>query len=153
MASYAYGKGAIGVHQYWGIINGDKYAKINLDKFKDFFEKSVNLKGRYFTQDNNPPQNSQVSNEAFEQVKAFLFKIPPQSPNVNPIRKIFYLASKQIRLDPKNQGMKKENFIQFCHRCRKVLLDFPGDIIDKAVTSMDKDIQMVIKNQDQRTKY
>ena len=49
--------------------------------------------------------------------------------------------------------MKKENFTQFCHRCKKILLDFPGDIIDKAVTSMDNDIQMVINNQGQRTKY
>ena len=153
MVSYAYGKGVIGVHQYRGIINGEKYAKINLDKFKDFFEKCVNPKGRYFTQDNNPSQNSQVANEAFEQVKAFLFKIPPQSPSVNPIGNICYLASKQIRLDAKNQGMKKENFTQFCHRCKKVLLDFPGNIINKAVTSMDNDIQMVINNQGQRTKY
>ena len=152
MVSVAYGKSVIDVHQYQGNINGEKYAQIVRDKFPDFFGKSANLKGRYFMQDNGPSQNSHIANEAFEQVKAILFKIPPRSPDLNPIENIFNLASKQIRLDPKN-GIKKKNLAQFSHRCKKVLLDFPSDIVDGTVAFMNKRIQMVIDNQGQRTKY
>ena len=95
MVSVAYGKGVIDVHQYQGNINGEKYAQIVRDKFPDFFGKSANLKGRYFMQDNGPSQNSHIANEAFEQVKAILFKIPPRSLDLNPIENIFNLASKK----------------------------------------------------------
>ena len=165
-----HGKGVIGVHQYQE--NSEKYAQIVCDKFPDrlwqvprsfmtssqivcdkfpdLFEKSANPKGRCFMQDNDLSQNSYIANEAFEQVKAFLFKIPPRSPDLNLMENIFHLASNQIRLDAKKQGIKKENFTQFSHRCKKVLLDFSSDIIHRTVASMNKCIQMVINNQGQR---
>lgn len=113
MVSVAYGKGVIDVHQYQGNINGEKYAQIVCDKFPDFFGKSANLKGRYFMQDNGPSQNSHIANEAFEQVKAILFKIPPRSLDLNPIENIFNLASKKIRLDPKNRGSRRKTWHNF----------------------------------------
>ena len=153
MVSIAYGRGVIGVTQYAGNISGEKYAQIVREKFPNLFEKSANPKGRYFIQDNDPSQNSQAANEAFEDVKAYLFKIPPRSPDLNPIENIFHLVSKKIRSDAKVNNIRKENFTQFSHRCKKLLLEFPADIIDKTVSSMNKRIQMVIDNHGQRTKY
>ena len=153
MVSIAYGKGVIGVTQYTGNINGEKYAQIVREKFPDLLEKSANPKGRYFIQDNDPSQNSRAAKEALEDVKAYLFKIPPRSPDINPIENVFHLVSKKIRSDAKNNNITKENFTQFSHRCKKLLLEFPVDIIDKAVASMNKHIEMLIDNHSQRTKY
>ena len=46
MVSIAYGKGVIGVTQYTGNINGEKYAQIVREKFPDLLEKSAYPKGQ-----------------------------------------------------------------------------------------------------------
>ena len=72
MVSIAYGKGTIGVHQYHGNINGDKYAEIVRTHFPELLQRGANPTGGYFVQDNDPSQNSAVAKEAFKEVKAFL---------------------------------------------------------------------------------
>ena len=153
MVSVAHGKGVIGVHQYYGQINGKKYADIVRKTFPDLFSRGANPTGRYFVQDNDPSQNSAVAKEALAEVNAWQFKIPARSPDLNPIENIFHLVSKQIKSDAKKFHIESETFSQFSHRCKRVLENFPTDIIDKTIASMPKRINMVIKKNGQRTKY
>ena len=125
MVSIAFGKGVIGVHQYQGNINGEKYAQIVREKFQDLFEKSANPKGRYFIQDNVLSKNSLFPNQTFEQGKALLFIITSRSQDLNPIENIFQLASKQIRLDAKKQGIKKEKLSTIFSQRQKGFTRFP----------------------------
>ena len=153
MVAMAYGKGVIGVHQYYGQICGEMYAEIVRATFPELFQRSANPTGRYFLQDNDPSQNSATAREALKEVKAYQFKIPARSPDLNPIENIFHIASKKIKRDGKRLNITKENFSQFSHRCRVVLEEFSHDTIDKTIASMDKRIKMVIKLKGQRTKY
>ena len=153
MVSIAHGKGVLGVHQYYGNISGDKYADIVLTKFPTLFDLSNNPTGRYFVQDNDPSQNSNAAKEALSDVNAHQFKIPPRSPDLNPIENIFHLVSKQLRNDAKKCKIQKESFAAFSERCKNTLLNFPADIIDNTVASMNKRIDMVIAARGQRTKY
>ena len=153
MVAIAFGKGVIEVHQYTGPINGEKFSDIVHSKFNKMFQNSANPTGRYFVQDNDPSQNSNLAKEALVHVNAHLFKIPPRSPDLNPIENIFHLAAKKIRNDAKKLNIQKENYFDFSYRCKKALLDFPTEIIDKTVASMNKRIDLVIKGKGQRTKY
>ena len=153
MVSVAHGKGVIGVHQYFGPMNGPKYADIVRKTFPDLFQRSANPTGRYFVQDNDPSQNSAAAKEALAEVNAWQFKIPARSPDLNPIENIFHLVSKQIRLDAKRFHLQSETFPQFSHRCKRVLENFPVDVIDKTIASMHKRIKLVIEKNGQRTKY
>lgn len=153
MVSIAYGKGVIGVHQYEGSITGEKFADIVRKHFPQLLKDGSNPSGGYFIQDNDPSQNSRKAKDALKEVKAYQFSIPARSPDLNPIENVFHLASKKIVKDGKTLRIESETFEQFSRRCAKTLKEFPQDIIDKTIHSMDKRIQMVIDNHGQRTKY
>jgi hypothetical protein len=153
MVAIAYMRGVIAVHQYTGHINGEKFADIVHSKFNNMFADSANPTGRYFVQDNDPSQNSSVAKQAFVDVNAHLFKIPPRSPDLNPIENIFHLAAKKIKSDGKKLNIQTESFVQFSQRCKQALLEFPSVVIDNTVSSMNIRIDLVIKGKGQRTKY
>ena len=153
MVSIAYGKGVIGVQQYEGSINGAKYADIIHTHFPQLLQDGANPTGGYFVQDNDPSQNSRKARDALKEVKAYQFSIPARSPDLNPIENMFHLASKKIVKDGKVLRIESETFAKFSRRCKRTLEQFPQDLIDKTIKSMDKRIQMVIDNKGQRTKY
>ena len=153
MVSIAYGQGVIGVHQYFGSINGEKYAQMVRQYFPDLLKNGANPGGKYFVQDNDPSQNSALAKEALKEVKAQQFHIPARSPDLNPIENVFHLISKKIRVEAKLKHIERENFGQFSERCKRNLRDFSPEIIDNTISSMNKRIQMVIDNVGQRTKY
>ena len=153
MVSIAYGKGVIGVQQYFGNINGEKYAAIVRTHFPQLLKEGTNPSGGYFIQDNDPSQNSAAARAALSEVKAYQFKIPARSPDLNPIENMFHLVSKKIRNDAKKFRIEHETFNQFARRCKKTLWEFPTYIIDNTIASMDKRIQLVIDAKGQRIKY
>ncbi len=121
--------------------------------FPTLLKEGANPGGKYFVQDNDPSQNSAVAKEALKHVNAHQFVIPPRSPDLNPIENCFHLISKNIRTEAKSKHIVKENFKQFSDRCKKNILEFPAEIVDKTIASMNKRIQMVVDNGGLRTKY
>ena len=65
-----YGKGVIGVEQYTGSINGEKFADIVRKRFPQVVQDSAHQTGGYFVQDNDPSQNSKKAKDALAKVKA-----------------------------------------------------------------------------------
>ena len=108
--------------------------------------------GGIFVQDNDLSLNSTLAKEAMAEINAHLFKIPPHSPDLNPIENVFHLASKQIRRDAKTLNIRKESFGEFSYRCKKSLTEFPSEIIDKTNSCL-KRINLVTKGKGQITKY
>ena len=51
---------------------------------------------RLFIQDNDPSQNSAVAKIALQRVSTQLFKIPPRSPDLNPIENMFKSVSDNL---------------------------------------------------------
>ena len=153
MVSIAYGKGVIGVHQYFGNINGEKFASIVREHFPQLLKAGCNPSGGYFIQDNDPSQNSAKARDALQEVKAHQFKIPARSPDLNPIENMFHLISKKIRSDARKLRIEHESFDAFSRRCAKTMWEFPSNIIDKTIKTMHKRIGMVIDSKGQRIKY
>lgn len=153
MVAISYGHGVIKCQQYTGQIDGEKCAKFVEKHFPEMFENSSNPKGKLFLQDGDPSQNSVKARTAMEKVGCRLFKIPARSPDLNPIENIFHLIGKEMKREAKEENITQETYDQFCARAKRTVLNFSPDIIDKTIDSMPRRIEMVIKNNGNRTKY
>ena len=89
MVAMSYGKGVVLCKQYNGTITGKKFASIVHSSFPKAFENSSNPKAKQFLMDGCPRQNSKIAMHAIEKVGGLVFKIPPRSPDLNPIENFF----------------------------------------------------------------
>ena len=92
MVAISYGKGVMICQQY-DKMNGEYFKQFVTQTFYDMFIKCGNKDGRLFIQDGDPSQNSKLTKEAMKSCGAELLKIPPQSPDINQIEKLFHLLS------------------------------------------------------------
>jgi hypothetical protein len=60
---------------------------------------SANPTAKQCLQDGDPVQNSAAARHAFQEVGVVTFAIPPRSPDLNPIKNLFHLVSKQLGQD------------------------------------------------------
>ena len=149
----AYGKGVIGCHQYEGHVNGEMFSEFVREHFPELFQRGNNNRGKLFIQDGDPSQNSRLSQDAFDSIPCRIFKIPPRSPDLNPIENFFHLPGQRLRKQSLEQKIQYESYEAFCQRIRKTLLSFPVGIIDRTIASMHKRLDAIIKLKGQRTKY
>ena len=88
MVAVAYNKGVVLCEQHKGNINGEKFADF-IKNFKDALVKGANPRGKLFLQDGDPSQNSKKVRDAWKDIGARKFTIPPWSPDLNRIENIF----------------------------------------------------------------
>ena len=153
MVAIGYGCGVVLCEQYHGRLNGKLFADFVRDHFKETFEKSANPRGKMFLQDGDPSQNSALARDAMWTMGAKKFSIPARSPDLNPIENLFHLVKKKLDDDALDHGIVSENFDQFCVRVNDTIMQSDKTKIDKTIASMEKRIELVIKNKGQRTKY
>ena len=84
MVAISYGKGVLMCHPYV-YFDGPTFAAFVREKFPEMFHKAGKKGRRIFVQDNDPVQNSGSVRRALNALKAKQLKIPPRSPDVNPI--------------------------------------------------------------------
>ena len=153
MVAIAYKKGIIKCHQYDGPVNSEMCKSFIDEHFPNMFETSANPKGKLFLEDGDPSQNSKLSREAMDSIGCRLFKIPPRSPDLNPIENVFHLIGKQLKKDALENNLQRESYAQYCDRVKRSVLAFPAHVIDKTIESMPRRIAQIIKVKGQRTKY
>ena len=61
------------------------------------FDKSIDSFDGRILMDGWPRQNSKKTLKALEDIGALVFKIPPRSPDLNPIENFFALVTKTLR--------------------------------------------------------
>lgn len=153
MCAISYGNGFIKCHRYAGRVNGERCRQFILENFPSMFENSPNPVGKLFLQDGDPSQNSALAKEAMDIVGCRLFKIPPRSPDLNPIENAFNNIRKKLNRDAIDQKITNETFEQFCYRVKKTVLEYSPEVIDRTINSMPKRIDLIIKHKGLRTKY
>ena len=92
MVAIAHGKGVILAEPYEK-MNGKFFANfIKKKQFNTCFAKAGPKHGgkRLFVMDNDPSQSSKAAMTALKSVEGELLKIPPRSPDLNPIENILY---------------------------------------------------------------
>ena len=103
--------------------------------------------------DGCPRQNSKIAMHAIEKVGGLVFKIPPRSPDLNPIENFFHSLIVRLNNDAIKKQITRENYIELSIRVKETMLNFSPKEIDKIIDSMDKRITAVVKGKGQRTKY
>ena len=152
MVGISYTKGVVLCEPYQK-ITGDKMAEIILNKLPGALERSIDPIGRRILQDGCPRQNSKTARKAFQNNEALIFKIPPRSPDLNPIENFFNLVTRELRKQVLDNNIESETKDEFRQRVQSTMLNFDIGKIDKIIKSMDRRIKMVIKAGGCRIKY
>ena len=78
-------------------LDGAYFAKFIDDNFENMFATADKGPRRLWLQDGDPSQNSNKACMAMERARCELLKIPPRSPDLNPIENIFKFVSDALR--------------------------------------------------------
>ena len=106
-----------------------------------------------FVQDNDPSQNSAKANESLKTIRAEVVKIPPRSPNLNPIENFFHNVKRKLRQDALDKKLVYENLSAFKRRIIETICTCDKNIIDKTLSSMHNRLIQITKSNGCRTKY
>ena len=134
-------------------MTGNLFASFIDNTFEQMFVESKKGNTRLFIQDNDPSQNSAVAKTALQQVSAKLLKIPPCSPDLNPIENMFKSVSDDLHDSAIEEQLERESFMQFKERVKNTIVQFPEAKINNLIESMDRCIQLILETQGQRLKY
>ena len=110
MVAIAYNKGIVMCEQYEGNISGSKVESLWENHFPQAFMLSANPHDKLFLEDGDPSQNSAKAMQAFENMGAEAFSIPPRSPDLNPMENFFHSISVKINEDSLNKNITHETF-------------------------------------------
>ena len=133
-------------------LNGEFFAKFIEKHFEELFKNS-HKETRLWIQDSDPSQNSVISQKAMKRVNAQLLKIPPRSPDLNPIENVFTPISEILRRQAIERSISYETYEHFSDRVKSTILNFPKDKVNKLIESMQNRISQVIPRKGQRMKY
>lgn len=134
-------------------MNGRYYASLVHRCFRSAFKKTMSPKAKRVLVDGDPSQNSKRAKKAIARINAKLFKIPPRSPDLNPIENVFHLVRRRLDKEAQNKRITSETKDQFADRVKQNLADFDISTIDKIIESMPKRIDRIIKKRGLRLKY
>lgn len=152
-AAISHGMGVV-LAKHYRKLSGKHFAKFVRKKFPALLQRcEMSGHQRVFLQDGDPSQNSQVAKKAFADINCTVFKIPPRSPDLNPIENIFKLLGDKLRKDAIEHNIEAESYRPFRRRIIRTLMALPMTTIDKTIASMPKRIDCIIKSKGGRLKY
>ena len=134
-------------------MTGNFFASFIDKTFQQMFVESKKGNTRLFIQDNDPSQNSAVAKIALQRVNAQLLKIPPRSPDLDPIENMFKSVSDDLHDSAIEKQLERESFTQFKERVKDTIVQFPVAKINNLIESMDRRIQLILETKGQRLKY
>ena len=108
---------------------------------------------RVFVMDNDPSQTSKVALLALRDIECNLHRIPPRSPDLNPIENIFHIVKKQLEDEALNLHITNELFQDFRDRVYRCLDSLDIETINRTILSMPRRIEKIIANRGIRLKY
>lgn len=154
IVAIAHGKGVI-LSVPYEKMNGQFFAGFIKDHFNLCFGKAGPKLGgkRLFLMDNDPSQTSKVALQSLQDIEAELLRIPPRSPDLNPIENIFHIVKRNLQLEAVSKNIVSESFEEFQARVLDALSRFSGSIIDKTIESMPARIEGVLRKKGYRTRY
>lgn len=82
-----------------------------------------------------------------------LLKIPPRSPDLNPIENIFNIVLKKLEKDALEGGITRELYEEFGHRVQRTIYNISQELINKTIESMNGCIAEIIRSNGERLKY
>lgn len=146
-----------------GVILAEQYEKMNAEYFASFIRRNFpNLfeiagKGAHdakvFVMDNDPSQTSAKARVAMEELGVTMQKIPPRSPDLNPIENMFHEVRKRLKLAAKQNNVEHQTWEEFVNSVKFHIWSTPKSYINKTILSMPKRMEEICKRKGLRTKY
>ena len=144
-----------------GVVVCEPYEKMFGTYFSDFVDRNFERMfamadervGCIWVQDGDPSQNCTKAKEAMSRVFSQLLKIPPRSPDLNPIENLFNVVSQTLKKDAIEQNITKETYEEFQQRVIQTMKSIPLEYINKLIASMYKRLNLVIASKGNRIKY
>ena len=152
MVAISYGKGVVVCERYEK-MDGNYFASFIDQHSNTMFERSCKGLSRLWLQDGDPSQNSKAAREAMARCHSELLKIPPRSPDLNPIENIFHIVSKKLEKDALEKNITRESNEQFCESVKRTISGICYHLIDKTIQSMSLRVAEIIRNGGERLKY
>lgn len=134
-------------------MDGNFFSAFIEQHFDNIYTKSNKRNTRLFVQDGDPSQNSAKARASLLAVNAELLKIPPRSPDINPIENCFKVIGDTLRKDAIKDGITHETFAEFQERVISTVVGMDKNIINKTIASMPNRIHLIISNHGDRLKY
>ena len=106
-----------------------------------------------FVMDNDPCQNSKVAWKALKDIGATLLRIPPGSPDLNPIENIFNNVKRALQEDTLRKTITYEPYNSFLQRVSHVLLCVNRNLIKKTIDTIPKRLRCIVETRGNRMKY
>ena len=130
-----------------GVVLCEEYEHMNGLFFSNFVEKHFTetfnrsqKNSTKFIQDGDSSQNSKLASLAIENVGAELVKIPPRSPDLNPIENFFKSISDELTSQAITKQIDRESYTEFSERVKSTICNFPVSAVDSIIESMVKTI-------------
>ena len=146
-----------------GVILAEPYEKMTADFFTEFIRRyfpnlfEVAEKGesdrKIFVMDNDPSQTSRKAMATLVDMGYMLQRIPPRSPDLNPIENVFHLVRKRIEAQVKENNITHQTWEEFKQAVQYNIWSTSKDVIDKTITTMTKRLQEIVQTNGKRTKY
>ena len=148
----SHGRGVCEIEQYEK-MNGNYFASFVTQRFPKLIRENFKNDDKLWTQDRDPSQNCKSAREAWKALGATLMKIPPRSPDLNPIENIFHLATRELHKETVDKKISRETFEQFSFLVKRTLRNIPVDVINKTTDSVSKRLPKIVASGGQRFKY
>ena len=152
MVAISYDKG-IAICKTCDKLDGRYFANFIDENFESMFGTADKSLKRLWLQDGDPSQNSAMARAAMDRANCELLKIPPRSPDLNPIENIFKLVSDALRKQAIRSQITKETYEEFKNRVISTIQSLPLEVINNTIASMPNRVKEIIKRKGQRLRY
>ena len=82
-----------------------------------------------------------------------IFRIPPRSPDLNPIENFFHLVTQKLHNDALKKNIIKETKEDFEQRIKNTVMGFNISTINKIIQTMPKRVNLILKHKGKKLKY
>ena len=89
-----------------------------------------------------------ITRAGFTQVK-----IPPRSPDINPIENLFPWAKRRLRGQALLQGIRNESFSGFQKRVVATLMGAGREFVDRLILSLPERLKAIVAGKGERIQY
>jgi hypothetical protein len=152
MVAISYDKGVV-ICKAYDKLDGRYFANFIDENFVSMFGTADKSLKRLWLQDGDPSQNSAMARAAMDRANCELLKIPPRSPDLNPIENIFKLVSDALRKQVIRSQITKETYEEFKNRVISTIQSLPLEVINNTIASMPNRVKEIIKRKGQRLRY
>ena len=155
IACISHGKGVVWASTYEKMCGATfaSFVRCHFNKiFKKCGKKSRNV--HIWLQDGDRSQNSAAARNAMDEVMANrIQKIPPRSPDLNPIENVFHVVKKQLKEEAIALNIETESKKEYEKRVLTALRNYPTHLIDKTIESMEGRLRLIKNGKGHRLKY